>query len=733
MLHTYQEFFEEEKRGLPYESRETYTGDLLIFADACLDAACERKNRSGERFLTGVPAYSGFLDDSLVSGGPGREEAISMEETLELHRMLEHIGERAKAAGGKTQELLWLDAICGRFRLNRWERFALLLSSVNHYDRKYERIFAYLQDDGSALYPTLGLARSLYFYLFPGTEEKKSGRTGKRLFDGPLLKPQAGEGAFSVLAVPLRLRREILEYLGLLPESGEGGSADGKIPSVIHEKQEQEMEALFQIWRREEEKEGCLGLPGFLHLYGDGGNGKHFSLGKAAAKAGARLEFLDCGRFGAAKETLEQLESAALKARLSGAWLCLDLLNPPPEMGTEEADAYVSAMIRKAARLAGRFVVLSDGNGKPYILPGISRTEAAFPLLTAPERGRIWELESRGCRLEPEVSTEYYAGQYLLTAGQIGGVIAAAKIRAAQEGREQIGNGDILHGISVCSPRQLGRFAVQKNAAFTWEDLILDEGQKRIMGHICSQFRYRDKVRREWGFEKKSPYGNGISAIFYGAPGTGKTMAAQVIANELGIDLYRVDISQLVSKYIGETEKNMSELFERAQNINALLFFDEADALFSKRTDVRDSHDRNANAETAHLLQLFEEYGGITILATNYFRNVDEAFKRRIKFSVNFQLPNGELRLKLWNSMITDQVKAHSTLDTEFFAGQFELSGSSIKEVITNGAYMAAAEGVWPDNRHMVESMKLHYQKMGKILTDREFGYLAAGKAEGGV
>jgi len=202
-------------------------------------------------------------------------------------------------------------------------------------------------------------------------------------------------------------------------------------------------------------------------------------------------------------------------------------------------------------------------------------------------------------------------------------------------------------------------------------------------------------------------------------------MAAQVIANDLGLDLYRVDLSRMVSKYIGETEKNISDLFARVKNINALLFFDEADALFAKRSEVRDSNDRNANSETAHLLQKLEDFEGIAILATNYINNIDDAFKRRIQFMVKFRFPDARTRLKLWKTLIPEEVPREEELNFEYLAETFEMSGSSIKEALTGAAYLAAAEGSALANRHLVEAVKVNFAKYGKILTDEDFGYLA--------
>jgi ATP-dependent 26S proteasome regulatory subunit len=205
-----------------------------------------------------------------------------------------------------------------------------------------------------------------------------------------------------------------------------------------------------------------------------------------------------------------------------------------------------------------------------------------LPMLTVSERIVLWDIYSRGFELAEDVDIVLCANKYILTPKAIKDVLQTAYDLALCDGRSMIEQGDILQGVKQHSVNQLGRYATLINAVFTWDDLVIDEDQKREMQMICNQIKYRSVVGEEWGFHKKTPYGRGLCALFYGSPGTGKTMAVQVMANELGLDLYRIDLSQLVSKYIGETEKNISDLFRRAKNINALLFFDEADALFAK-------------------------------------------------------------------------------------------------------------------------------------------------------
>lgn len=266
----------------------------------------------------------------------------------------------------------------------------------------------------------------------------------------------------------------------------------------------------------------------------------------------------------------------------------------------------------------------------------------------------------------------------------------------------------------------LGGCAFPVRLGYGWEDLVLEASQKDLLRHICDRVHYRSVVMEDWGFARKSLYGNGISAVFYGSPGTGKTMAAQVLAGELGLELYKIDLSRLVSKYIGETEKNLGEVFDEARRRNIILFFDEADALFARRSEVGSSNDRYANMETGYLLQKLEEYEGITILATNFINNLDDAFKRRIRFFVRFPFPDTDMRLRLWKKMIPEQARVEETLELERWAGKFELTGSDIREIVTSAAYLAAARGRGIRNEDVLEALRLYYRKLGKRMTKEE-------------
>ena len=225
-----------------------------------------------------------------------------------------------------------------------------------------------------------------------------------------------------------------------------------------------------------------------------------------------------------------------------------------------------------------------------------------------------------------------------------------------------------------------------------WDQIVLPADSIAQLREICAQVVQRHRVLDEWGFARTQSLGKGVSALFAGPSGTGKTMAAEIIARELGLDLYKIDLSGVVSKYIGETEKNLERIFAAAENANAILFFDEADALFGKRSEVRDSHDRYANIEIAYLLQRMEQYEGVAILATNLRQNMDEAFVRRLQFVVEFPFPDEEQRARIWPLLFPAEAERSPDIDFDMLARQFRVTGGSIKNIVLGAAFLAASE-----------------------------------------
>lgn len=266
----------------------------------------------------------------------------------------------------------------------------------------------------------------------------------------------------------------------------------------------------------------------------------------------------------------------------------------------------------------------------------------------------------------------------------------------------------------------------------TFAELKLPKQQFSQLHRICDMIAAKEDVMQKWGFGRKFSYGNGMAILFYGAPGTGKTMAAQVMANELGMPLYRVDLSQLISKYIGETQKNIGRIFDEADKCDCILLFDEADAIFAKRSDVSDAQDRYSNAETAYLLQRIEQYSGVSILATNLLQNFDEAFRRRISYMVHFPMPDMTLRQAMWEDIYPAEAKISSDMDYPTLAQAFELSGAAIKNAALHAAYLAMADGTDIGMKQVLESIANEYNKTGKSINKEQQelmnAYLQAGQ-----
>jgi SpoVK/Ycf46/Vps4 family AAA+-type ATPase len=254
----------------------------------------------------------------------------------------------------------------------------------------------------------------------------------------------------------------------------------------------------------------------------------------------------------------------------------------------------------------------------------------------------------------------------------------------------------------------------------TWEDLVLPPAQAEMLREIAAHLRQRATVYQTWGFAAKNTRGLGISALFAGGSGTGKTLAAEVLAQELHLDLYRIDLSSVVSKYIGETEKNLRRVFDAAEESGVILLFDEADALFGKRSEVKDSHDRYANIEVSYLLQRMESYPGLAIMTTNLKSSIDTAFLRRIRFVVQFPFPDATQRAEIWRRVYPVNTPTDG-LDTKKLA-QLSVAGGNIRNIALNAAFLAADADEPVQMKHLLRAARTEYAKLEKSLTEAEIG-----------
>jgi SpoVK/Ycf46/Vps4 family AAA+-type ATPase len=348
----------------------------------------------------------------------------------------------------------------------------------------------------------------------------------------------------------------------------------------------------------------------------------------------------------------------------------------------------------------------------PFAYPGYKR------------RKQYWQasLAEQGLAADA-AGLEALAERFKLNPGQVQAAAAAARIQgglfpAGRKRAVRLPEAALFAAARAQSGHQLAALAQKIEPRYGFSDIVLPEDALRQLEEICQRVALRGRVMDEWGFEQKLSLGKGVSALFAGPSGTGKTMAAEIIARELGLDLYRIDLAAVVSKYIGETEKNLSRIFEAAESANAILFFDEADALFGKRSEVHDAHDRYANLEISYLLQKMDQFEGVAVLATNLAQNLDEAFIRRLAFTVHFPLPDEDSRRRIWQGIWPRQTPLDPGLDPGYLAARFKLSGGNIKNIALGAAFLAAREGGRVSLPHLLHAARREYQKIGKVLPE---------------
>jgi SpoVK/Ycf46/Vps4 family AAA+-type ATPase len=305
----------------------------------------------------------------------------------------------------------------------------------------------------------------------------------------------------------------------------------------------------------------------------------------------------------------------------------------------------------------------------------------------------------------------------------LAGIIVRAVRRAAAD---SFGSNDPLDFESlsgVCravGTARMGPLAQRLSQPHTRADLVLPKHLLDELNLAAAWMRNRCRVFEQWGFGRRPVLGHGLTALFAGEPGTGKTMATQVLARELGLDLFRVDLSRVMSKYIGDTEKNHAQLFDDARASGAILFFDEPDALFGKRTEVKDAHDSYANLEIGYLLQWMEVHRGTTVLATNRKRDLDEAFIRRFHFILDVPMPRPPERLRIWEATLLKEAERNPGIDVAVLASDYEISGGKIRHSVRSAAFLAAKEGVPMGLRHLKRGLRRELVKTGRVLDSRQ-------------
>lgn len=647
------------------------------------------------------------------------------------------IRERSEASKARKIDLA-LDHIGAVFGLTWFERQSVVICLAVELDRKYEKAYGFLQDDITIKSPTISLILQLL------CRDQLEYHSFRRYLDqgGKLDRyfwrhDNTSDGKTIGLSQELRLDHRIFTYL-LDDEHTDSKleffttrfTSEADLPPLMFYR---ELQQKIQNYARyfsandPDLKKGAI-----FYLWGPPGAGKTLQVRHWCQSAGKSLLVVDLSKFEPRNGSFAGLLiRIAREAILHDAVICFKKVETLFGSGDSHPDQEHNDYDRRAYTCRQEIMAMADWHPGIYFLlaerpwsgdhdPAAStliQIELGFP--DTYQRKQYWEYFSKDYAFRDTMDWGVMGSKFRFTPGQIREVLSAAQTMAGCHFSEEptIHSEELFQTCYAKGHHQLSKKAVRITPRYAWEDLILPGDPKAQLTNACNQMKYRYVVFGEWGFDRKLSYGKGLSILFSGPPGTGKTMAAQVFANELDLEIYKIDISQLVSKYIGETEKNINEVFEGAQLSNAILFFDEADALFGKRSEVKDSHDRYSNIETAYLLQKIEEYEGVSILATNFVKNIDEAFMRRFNFVIEFPFPDAQYREKIWRTIFPEATPLEPNLDFQLIADKFEVSGGNIKNIALNAAFLAAERHEPVGVKHIIRAAKYEIHKSGKIFS----------------
>ncbi len=733
MNKTNQQSTDSRQQATPYASTHDYLSDywallaLRLHREVLL-ARLLRGPSVNESFL-GLFLSEPEVDQALAALHgvtlPHSDQAIDLEAAI----LARDAAIAARVAA--TTALLRPIQLTRQFDLSSLALELVLLLLAPEVDPRFGRVYAYLQDDVSrrCLTPALALR------LLPRSHEtavRALFTAASPLVFERLLHIGAGEGEsfLPLIDRSLKLDDRIVDYLleqdALDPQLMEYAywmQADGCLEDLaVPAPTRQALRHLASLWRPPAWQAPAAAPPALF--CGRPGSGRRAAAAAVAHALGERaLLVVEAPRLAYLPEDRVAAcwRAAVREARLYGALLHL-----------AEAEA-LSETARAAvwAHWPGSVILSAD---QPWTLPSYVSAPVIvhFPLPDVPLRRQLWAARLNGQVAQtPSGDTQTpsgdtpaeLAGRFRLTPGQIAQAAIAARQRAwlrdgphAHPTRQ-----DWFEGARQQSNPALNKLAVKIVSAYEWDDLVLPRAQLTQLRAIESQVRHAHTVYEQWGFGRKLALGRGLNVLFSGPSGTGKTMAAGILARSLGLDIYKIDLSAVVSKYVGETEKNLSRIFDEAAAANVVLFFDEADALFGKRSEVRDAHDRYANIEISYLLQKMEEYEGVSILATNFSQNLDEAFTRRMQYVIDFPLPTIEDRQRLWRGMFPAAAPRADDVDFAFLSAQFELSGGNIKNCVLAAAFLAAETDEPIGMAHLIQGVVREMDKLGRPLTRAAF------------
>lgn len=592
----------------------------------------------------------------------------------------------------------------------------LLVALAPDVDSRFEQLYAYLNDDVTRRRATVGLALRLCGQPEAAASARIRLAPGSPLVDFALVEVRDPQRP--VLSRALRVPDRVGAYLlgADAPEPRLAGIAavDPAVPPPVPPPASSPVASVAS---------GVSDVSGAVQLrraLGDGharlaylrehpgGSGPALA-GAALAGIGLAALAVDARRLAAQPDPDDLVRLVIREALLCRAGIVLG-----PVDGREPWPVW-----RALSRSPVPVIVFGTRAWNPQWTPDTPLQMDALPL-PGVDRAELWRREVTG-PLAPGVDPAEVTAHFVLGAPAIRRAAAAASLCAAADGG-LVTAAHLRAGARSQNAAGLENLARRIEPAVGWDDLVLPAQLLAQLGELAARARYRDRVLDEWRMRPGGGRGRGITALFAGDSGTGKTMSAEVVAGSLGLDLYTINLATVVDKYVGETEKNLERIFAEAAGVNGVLLFDEADAIFGKRSEVRDAHDRYANIESAYLLQRMETFDGVAVLATNLRANLDEAFTRRLDLVVDFPMPDETARRALWDRCLGTRAPRSSDVDLDFLARSFDLAGGHIRSAAITAAYLAAEAGRPVGMAELVGAVGREYRKLGRLTLESEFG-----------
>ncbi|MCD8249232.1 MAG: ATP-binding protein [Lachnospiraceae bacterium] len=650
--------------------------------------------------------------DSAAFPGSGRSEETAEE-------MIAYINTRAGLSVEQGIALPFHD-LCRRLDFENFTIFCLAASILASTQTDYAGVFQVINENGNLSAPTIESAAKLYYggrFSITGAYGDMSVCLEQLL---PLLDLRVQSSMpFSTVVSP---DKRVIDFLF------------GKHPLRLDENYVR----FFQTLTGEEELDPIMANEGVLEAmeisynegvrifsyYGDEGSGRKFFIKHFCARRGLRAISINCKKLFDYDFSFvdKALWAVTRECILTGACCCLSDLSYREEE-KEKFFGYMDLAFSKLTRHGLLVFALSKEKLSMKDMTKEEYTELELPTPSNQEREDCWNYYAKNYALAEDVDLSEMVTKFLFTPGKIRSALHQARSFATMDKDLKIPRATLFRGCNNQMSSELTQKATKVKANFGFEDIVMNRDQRETLEHAIDQMTYRKQVYDNWNYTKKYPYGRGLSILLFGAPGTGKSMCAQVIAHELNLELYRVDLSKVIDKYVGETEKSISMIFREAKKCNVVLFFDECDTLFAKRSDDGGSNQSSNNNKTALLLQEVEAYDGVSVRATNYKQNIDPAFFRRMKYIVEFQFPDADTREMLWKTTIPKGTPLGEDVDIRFLAEKFEFVGGNIKNCILNAAFLAAADGDGQEvcMKHYLQAIRYEFVKTGKVFTRSDF------------